>query len=103
MLSTRVCVEKDVLNYLTFLARRRLDNDLTTEEELKAKGTAYKAGSFPFMANARAKALGFPEGSVKILADQKTDRILGVHVLGPRASDMIAEAVIAMLKNRVRL
>ena len=67
-----------------------------TEEELKAKGVQYKAGSFPFMANGRAKALGFTEGSVKILADSKTDRVLGVHVLGPRASDVIAEAVIAM-------
>jgi len=67
-----------------------------TEEELKAAGTAYKMGSFPFSANGRAKALGMTEGLVKILADAKTDRIVGVHILGPRASDMIAEAVIAM-------
>ncbi len=67
-----------------------------SEEELKAAGTAYKAGSFPFTANGRAKALGSTDGQVKILADAKTDRILGVHIVGPRASDMIAEAVIAM-------
>lgn len=67
-----------------------------TEEELKAKGVAYKAGSFPFSANARAKALGFTDGQVKVLADQKTDRLLGVHILGPRASDMIAEAAVAI-------
>lgn len=67
-----------------------------TEEELKAKEIAYKSGSFMFAANGRAKALGSTEGQVKILADAKTDRILGVHILGPRASDMIAEAAIAM-------
>jgi len=67
-----------------------------TEEELKASGIAYKVGSFPFSANGRAKALGSTEGSVKVLADAKSDRILGVHILGPRASDMIAEAVVAM-------
>lgn len=67
-----------------------------TEEQLKEKGIAYKAGSFPFSANGRAKALGTTDGSVKILADAKTDRVLGVHILGPRASDMIAEAVVAM-------
>jgi dihydrolipoamide dehydrogenase len=67
-----------------------------TEEELKTKGIEYKAGSFNFSANGRAKALGSTDGFVKILADAKTDRILGVHILGPRASDMIAEAVVAM-------
>ena len=67
-----------------------------TEEELKKQGVSYKAGKFPFMANGRAKALGDTEGFVKILADANTDRILGVHILGPRASDMIAEAVTAM-------
>lgn len=67
-----------------------------SEEQLKAKGVNYKAGSFPFVANARAKALGFTDGQVKVLADATTDRILGVHIVGPRASDMIAEAVVAM-------
>lgn len=67
-----------------------------TEEELKERGIAYKAGSFPFIANARAKAIGMTDGQVKVLADAQTDRILGVHIVGPRASDMIAEAVVAM-------
>lgn len=53
-------------------------------------------GSFPFTANARAKAIGTTDGRVKILADKKTDEVLGVHILGPRASDMLAEAVVAM-------
>ncbi len=64
-----------------------------TEEQLKKDGTAYKAGKFPFLANGRAKAMDETEGIVKILADEKTDRVLGVHILGPRASDLIAEAV----------
>lgn len=67
-----------------------------TEEELKEKGMAYNAGKFPFTANGRAKSLGCTDGQVKILADKETDQILGVHILGPRASDMIAEAVVAM-------
>ncbi len=67
-----------------------------TEEQLKASGVPYKAGSFPFSANARAKAIGMTDGSVKILAHAETDRVLGVHVLGPRASDVLAEAVVAM-------
>lgn len=67
-----------------------------TEEQLKEQGVEYKSGSFPFSANGRAKALGCTDGMVKVLADANTDRILGVHILGPRASDMIAEAVVAM-------
>jgi dihydrolipoamide dehydrogenase len=67
-----------------------------TEEELKSDGIAYKKGSFPFMANGRARALAQIDGRVKILADEKTDRILGVHIIGPRAGDLIAEAVVAM-------
>jgi dihydrolipoamide dehydrogenase len=67
-----------------------------TEEELKAAGVEYRAGKFPFIANARAKALAQVEGQVKILADAKTDRILGVHILGPRAGDLIAEAAVAI-------
>jgi dihydrolipoamide dehydrogenase len=67
-----------------------------TEEELKSDGTAYRKGTFPFMANGRARALAQIDGRVKILADEKTDRILGVHIIGPRAGDLIAEAVVAM-------
>ena len=67
-----------------------------TEEELKEEKVDYKKGHFPFTANGRAKAMGFTEGKVKILADKVTDRVLGVHIVGPRASDMLAEAVVAM-------
>ena len=67
-----------------------------TEEELKAKGISYKSGSFPFMANGRAIAIGETEGFVKILSDSKTDRLLGVHILGAWSSDLIAEAVSVM-------
>jgi dihydrolipoamide dehydrogenase len=67
-----------------------------TEQALKAEGRAYKAGSFPFMANGRARALGDTNGFVKFLADAKTDEILGVHIIGPMASELIAEAVVAM-------
>lgn len=67
-----------------------------TEEQLKSEGVNYKSGKFPFTANGRAKALGSTDGFVKILAEAETDQILGVHILGPRASDMIAEAVVAM-------
>ena len=67
-----------------------------SEEELKAAGIAYNVGKFPFTANARARANLATEGFVKILADAKTDRVLGVHILGPDAETMIAEAAIAM-------
>ena len=67
-----------------------------TEEELKAAGIAYNVGKFPFTANARARANLATEGFVKILADAKTDRVLGVHILGPDAGNMIAEAAVAM-------
>src|SRR5579863_2946266 len=67
-----------------------------TEEELKTAGIAYNAGKFPFSANARARANLATDGFVKILADAKTDRVLGVHILGPDAETMIAEAAIAM-------
>jgi dihydrolipoamide dehydrogenase len=67
-----------------------------TEEQLKEKGTKYKAGSFPFKASGRAKASNDTDGFVKVLADATTDEILGVHMIGPRAADMIAEAVVAM-------
>ena len=67
-----------------------------TEQQLKSEGVAYKAGTFPFMANGRARALGDTTGMVKVLADAKSDEILGVHVIGPMASELIAEAVVAM-------
>jgi len=67
-----------------------------TEQQLKADGVAYKAGSFPFLANGRARALGDTTGMVKFLADATTDEILGVHIIGPQASEAIAEAVVAM-------
>jgi len=67
-----------------------------TEEQLKDAGHEYKRGVFPFRANGRALALGESEGFVKVLADKKTDRVLGVHILGPRASELISEAVTVM-------
>ncbi len=67
-----------------------------TEQQLKADGVAYKAGSFPFLANGRARALGDTTGMVKFLADAATDEILGVHIVGPMASELISEAVVAM-------
>jgi dihydrolipoamide dehydrogenase len=67
-----------------------------TEQQLKAAGRNYRAGTFPFMANGRARALGDTTGMVKVLADAKTDEILGVHVIGPMASELISEAVVAM-------
>jgi len=67
-----------------------------TEEQLKEHGIKYKTGSFPFRASGRAVASGDLDGFVKVLADAATDEILGVHIIGPRAADMIAEAVVAM-------
>ncbi|MGZ3767188.1 MAG: dihydrolipoyl dehydrogenase [Mucilaginibacter sp.] len=67
-----------------------------TEEQLKEKGIKYKTGSFPFRASGRAVASGDMDGFVKVLADAATDEILGVHMIGPRTADMIAEAVVAM-------
>ena len=67
-----------------------------TEQQLKAAGVKYKAGTFPFMANGRARALGDTTGMVKFLADATTDEILGVHMVGPQVSELISEAVVAM-------
>ncbi len=67
-----------------------------TEQQLKAAGRAYRSGTFPFMANGRARALGDTTGMVKMLADAATDEILGVHIVGPFASELIAECVVAM-------
>jgi dihydrolipoamide dehydrogenase len=67
-----------------------------TEEELKAAGTAYRTGKFPFIANGRARASGDTEGFVKILADAKTDRVLGAHIIGPDAGTLIHEIVLGI-------
>jgi dihydrolipoamide dehydrogenase len=67
-----------------------------TEQQLKAEGIPYKTGKIPFLANGRALGMGAPEGFVKMLADAHTDRILGVHIIGAGASDLIAEAVTAL-------
>lgn len=67
-----------------------------TEEELKAQGTKYNKGIFPFMANSRARTNNDSEGMVKILADKETDKILGIHIIGPNAGEMIAEGVLGM-------
>jgi dihydrolipoamide dehydrogenase len=67
-----------------------------TEEQLKARGVAYKVGKFPFMANGRARAMGDMDGFVKILADAKSDAVLGAHIMGPDAGTLIAEVALAM-------
>ena len=67
-----------------------------TEEEIQRAGLEYRKGTFPFLANGRARILGHTEGRVKVLADAKTDRVLGVHIIGPRVGDLIAEATAAM-------
>lgn len=67
-----------------------------TEEELQQQGIEYRSGSFPFMANGRARAMAETTGMVKILSDAETDRLLGIHIFGPTASEMIAEAVVTM-------
>ncbi len=67
-----------------------------TEEEAKADGREYRVGKFPFSANGRARAMAETDGMVKVIADAKTDRLLGLHILGPRASDLIAEAALAI-------
>lgn len=67
-----------------------------TEEQARERDIALRTGTFPFMANGRARCMNEPDGLVKILADAKTDRVLGVHILGARASDIIAEAVVAI-------
>jgi dihydrolipoamide dehydrogenase len=67
-----------------------------TEEEIEQQGIERRVGKFPWLANGRAKAMGETDGLVKILADAKTDRLLGIHILGPRASDLIAEAALAL-------
>ena len=67
-----------------------------TEEQLKVEGIEYKTGKFPFMANGRARAMNAMDGFVKIIADAKTDRVLGAHIIGPSAGDLIQEVVTVM-------
>jgi dihydrolipoamide dehydrogenase len=67
-----------------------------TEQELRAAGVAYKVGQFPFIANGRARAMNATAGFVKVIADEQTDRVLGVHMIGPHVSELISEAVMAM-------
>ena len=67
-----------------------------TEQSLKAAGVQYSTGKFPFMASGRARAMGETDGFIKIIADKETDAVLGVHIIGPNASELVAEAVIAM-------
>ncbi len=74
-----------------------------TEEEAKQRGAEYRVGKFPWVANGRAKAMGETDGMVKVLADAKTDRLLGLHILGPRASDLIAEAALGALGRSIHI
>ncbi len=67
-----------------------------TEEQIKASGREYRVGRFPFSANPRARCMDEPEGLVKVIADARTDRLLAVHIVGPRASELIAECVTVM-------
>ena len=92
--------QKPHVNYNTIpgvvYTHPELANVGKTEEDLKAANVAYKVGKFPFLANSRARATGQTDGFVKILADAKTDEVLGVHIIGPQAGNMIHEVCIAM-------
>jgi dihydrolipoamide dehydrogenase len=96
----RLAGHKTHVNYLTIPSVIYTHPELAsvgpTEDQLKADGVAYRVGKFPFSASGRARCLDETEGLVKVLADPKTDRVLGVHILGPRASELIAECVLAM-------
>jgi dihydrolipoamide dehydrogenase len=100
MVAERLADEKTLVNYDCVPSVIYTHPEIAwvgkTEEEVKAGGDAYNVGSFPFAASGRAMAAGDVDGVVKIIADAATDRVLGVHVLGPQASELIAEAVIAM-------
>ena len=100
MVAERIAGFKPLVNYDTVPSVIYTHPEIAwvgkTEQELKASGEDYNVGSFPFAASGRALAANDTQGMVKIVADAKTDRILGVHVLGPQASEMVAQAVIAM-------
>jgi dihydrolipoamide dehydrogenase len=99
-LAERLAGQKTHVNYDTIPSVIYTEPELAsvgaTEEQLKEAGREYRVGRFPFIANGRARCLDETEGFVKTLADAKTDRVLGVHILGPHASDLIAEAVAVM-------
>ena len=67
-----------------------------TEEEVKASGVKYKVGKFPFMANSRARTVDTPDGMVKFISDAETDKILGAHIMGPNAGELVMECVLGM-------
>lgn len=100
MVAERIAGQKPLVNYDTIPSVIYTHPEIAwvgkTEQELKAAGEAYNVGSFPFAASGRALAAKESQGMVKIIASQETDRILGVHVFGPQASELIAQAVIAM-------
>jgi len=100
MVAERIAGQKPLVNYETVPSVIYTHPEVAwvgqTEQQLKASGDAYNVGTFPFSVSGRALAANDPQGMVKILADAETDRILGVHVLGPQASELIAQAVIAM-------
>ena len=100
MVAERIAGQKPLVNYETVPSVIYTHPEIAwvgkTEQDLKASGDAYNVGSFPFGVSGRALAANDTEGMVKILADAETDRILGVHILGPQASELIAQAVIAM-------
>ncbi len=96
----RLAGHKTHVNYATIPSVIYIHPELAsvglTEDQLKAEGRSYRVGKFPFSASGRARCLDETEGLIKVLADPRTDRVLGVHILGPRASELIAEAVLAM-------
>ncbi|MEQ8486870.1 MAG: dihydrolipoyl dehydrogenase [Pseudomonadales bacterium] len=100
MVAERIAGQKPLVNYDTVPSVIYTHPEVAwvgqTEQQLKASGDAYNVGSFPFSVSGRALAANDTQGMVKILADAETDRILGVHILGPQASELIAQAVIAM-------
>ena len=100
MVAERIAGQKPLVNYETVPSVIYTHPEVAwvgqTEQQLKASGEAYNVGTFPFSVNGRALAANDTDGMVKILADADSDRILGVHVLGPQASELIAQAVIAM-------
>jgi len=100
MVAERIAGQQHEINYELVPSVVYTDPEIAwvgkTEQELKASGISYNTGAFPFAASGRAKAMGNTSGQVKIIADAETDRILGVHIVGPHASELIAQAVIAM-------
>jgi dihydrolipoamide dehydrogenase len=99
-LAERLAGHKTHVNYLTIPSVIYTHPELAsvglTEDQVKAEGREYRVGKFPFSANGRARCLDETDGLVKVVTDARTDRVLGVHILGPRASELIAEAVLGM-------